>query len=240
MGMKGYGGDLARRYGVGGHGTGAKGETVPPASALHSSLRRTRREAPMTEAETGEEKGIKGPGDRVEKYLTFTLGKEEYGIGILGVKEIIGMMPITPVPRTPGYVKGVINLRGKVIPLVDLRLKLGMAEIGYTDRTCIIVVEIAGLSDAILMGMVVDSVSEVLNIRGGEIEETSALTAQMDPGYILGMAKMKGRVKILLDVGKVLHTGDLGTRKNAHYASPPISGQEKMEGEISSSAKKGN
>jgi len=169
----------------------------------------------MTGAETGEEKGIKGPGGREGKYLTFTLGKEEYGIGILKVKEIIGMMPITPVPRTPGYVKGVINLRGKIIPVVDLRLKLGMEEIGYTDRTCIIVVEIAGLSSAILMGIVVDSVSEVLNIRGGEIEETSALTAKLDTGYILGMAKMKGSVKILLDVEKVLHTGDLVTRMNA-------------------------
>jgi len=100
--------------------------------------------------------------------------------------------------------------------VVDLRLKFGMEEIGYTERTCIIVVEMAGLSSAILMGIVVDSVSEVLNIRGGEIEEMPAFGAKLDTGYILGLAKMKGRVKILLDIEKVLHTGDMVTRKDAH------------------------
>jgi purine-binding chemotaxis protein CheW len=170
----------------------------------------------MAEAARATEEGIKGPVHREGKYLTFALGKEEYGIGILKVKEITGMMPVTPVPRTPGYVKGVINLRGKVIPVVDLRLKFGMEEIGYTERTCIIVVEMASVSSAILMGIVVDSVSEVLNIRGGEIEETPAFGAKLDTGYILGLAKMKGRVKILLDIEKVLHTGDMVTRKSAH------------------------
>jgi purine-binding chemotaxis protein CheW len=131
------------------------------------------------------------------------------------VKEIIGMMPVTPVPRTPGYIKGVLNLRGKVIPVVDLRLKFGMEEIGYTERTCIIVVEVAALSGAILLGIVVDSVSEVLNIRGGEIEETPIFGAKLDTGYILGMAKMNGGVKILLDIDKVLHTGDVVTLKRA-------------------------
>jgi purine-binding chemotaxis protein CheW len=170
----------------------------------------------MTEAETGEEKGIKGPVDREGKYLTFVLDKEEYGIGILKVKEIIGMMPVTPVPHTPAYVKGLINLRGKVLPVVDLRLKLGMEEIGYTERTCIIVLEMAGLSGAILMGIVVDSVSEVLHIRGGEIEETPVLGGKPDTGNILGLVKMKGRVKILLDIEKVLHTGDMVARKYAY------------------------
>lgn len=163
--------------------------------------------------------------------MTFALGKEEYGIGILKVKEIIGILPVTPVPGTPGYVKGVINLRGKVIPLVDLRLKFGMEEIGYTERTCIIVVEMAGLSGAILMGMVVDSVSEVINIRGGEIEETWALGAKLGDGYILGMAKIKGRIKILLDVEKVLHTGNMVTRKSTPSTPQPFPGQERMEGE---------
>jgi len=103
--------------------------------------------------------------EREGKYLTFTLASEDYGIGILKIKEIIGMMPITSVPQTPSFVKGVVNLRGKVIPVVDLRLKFGMPAIDYTERTCIIVVEISGQSGAIKIGIVVDAVSEVLNIK---------------------------------------------------------------------------
>jgi purine-binding chemotaxis protein CheW len=141
--------------------------------------------------------------DREGKYLTFSLGGEEYGIGILKVKEIIGLMPITPVPKTPFFVKGVINLRGKVIPVADLRLKFDMEEMAYTERTCIIVVEIREGLGNVLMGIVVDSVSEVLNIKGGEIEDTPAFGTQMDTEYILGMAKTGGGVKILLDIDKV-------------------------------------
>ena len=103
--------------------------------------------------------------EREGKYLTFTLAEEEYGIGILKIKEIIGMMPITTVPQTPEFVKGVINLRGKVIPVIDLRLRFGMGEIDYTERTCIIVVEIDGQAGTVLIGTVVDSVSEVLNVK---------------------------------------------------------------------------
>ncbi|MBN2124837.1 MAG: purine-binding chemotaxis protein CheW, partial [Deltaproteobacteria bacterium] len=109
--------------------------------------------------------------DREGKYLTFTLDNREYGIGILKIKEIIGMMPITPVPRTPDFVKGVINLRGKVIPVLDLRLRFGMESMEYSDRTCIIVVEIAGKAGRVMIGIVVDSVSEVLNIKGEDIED---------------------------------------------------------------------
>jgi purine-binding chemotaxis protein CheW len=138
------------------------------------------------------------------KYLTFSLAEEEYGIGILKVKEIIGMMPITSVPQTPAFVKGVINLRGKVIPVVDLRLRFGMDEIDYDERTCIIVVEIAGVSGNILIGIVVDSVSEVLNIKQGEIEPTPTFGTSLNTEYILGMAKMEGGVKILLDIDQVL------------------------------------
>ncbi len=141
---------------------------------------------------------------REGKYLTFSLGGEEYGIGILKIKEIIGMMPITPVPRMPAYVKGVINLRGKVIPVVNLRLKFGMEEVGYTDRTCIIVVETRGQSGSVLIGIIVDSVSEVLNIKAGEIEEAPGFGSGLETDYILGMAKMNGGVKILLDIDKVL------------------------------------
>ncbi len=145
----------------------------------------------------------KNSADREGKYLTFSLAGEEYGIVILKVKEIIGMMPVTPVPRTPPYVKGVINLRGKVIPVADLRLKFDMEEAAYTERTCIIVVEIKEGLGHVLMGIVVDSVSEVLNIKGGEIEDTPAFGAQMDTDYIRGMAKTGGGVKILLDIDKV-------------------------------------
>jgi purine-binding chemotaxis protein CheW len=158
----------------------------------------------MTELTKTMDQAVKAMVDREGKYLTFSLAGEEYGIGILKVKEIIGMMPITTVPRTPAFVKGVINLRGKVIPVVDLRLKFGMQEIGYTERTCIIVVEIRSQTGSVLIGIVVDSVSEVLNIKGSEIEETPTFGARLDTDYILGMAKMSGGVKILLDIDRVL------------------------------------
>ncbi len=146
---------------------------------------------------------------REGKYLTFSLSDEEYGIGILKIKEIIGMMPITSVPQTPGFVKGVINLRGKVIPVVDLRLRFGMPSIDYDERTCIIVVEIDSQGVDIVIGIVVDSVSEVLNIKGDEIEDTPTFGTRLNTDYILGMAKMDGKVKILLDIDEVLGADDL-------------------------------
>ena len=161
------------------------------------------------------DQAVKAVSNREGKYLTFILAGEEYGIGILKVKEIIGIMAITTVPQTPAYMKGVINLRGKVIPIVDLRVKFGMAAIDYTEKTCIIVVEITNSGQKVMIGVLVDSVSEVLNIRGGEIEETPIFGAKLDTGYILGMAKMNGGVKILLDIDKVLHTGDVVTLKRA-------------------------
>ena len=142
--------------------------------------------------------------NREGKYLTFTLAEEEYGIGILKIKEIIGMMPITSVPQTPDFVKGVINLRGKVIPVVDLRRRFGMEAIDYTERTCIIVVEIQGQTGMVMIGIVVDSVSEVLNIKGEDIEETPTFGTRLNTDYILGMAKIEGGVKILLDIDRVL------------------------------------
>lgn len=147
--------------------------------------------------------------DREGKYLTFSLDHEEYGISILKVKEIIGMMPVTPVPQTPEYVKGVINLRGKVIPVSDLRLKFGMAQMEYTERTCIIVVEIASETKKIAMGIVVDSVSEVLNIKSTEIEDTPNFGSRLNTEYILGMAKSGHGVKILLDIDKVMSIEDM-------------------------------
>lgn len=138
------------------------------------------------------------------KYLTFRLGSEEYGLGIMKIREIIGLMPITSVPQTPRFVKGVINLRGKVIPVIDLRLRFSMDEISHDDRTCIIVLDISGVSRNLLIGIIVDSVSEVLNIRAEEIEETPAFGVRLNTDYILGMAKSGGGVKILLDIDQVL------------------------------------
>jgi chemotaxis signal transduction protein len=207
---------------------------------------------------------------RADKYLTFALGSEEYGIGILKIKEIIGMMPITALPRTPEYVKGVINLRGKVIPVIDLRIRFEMEKIDYTERTCIIVIEALssrmekcwevknckktecpahGSSDlrcwmtsgtfcrdeiqgsfhekiaacrqcnffqkahsdqtVIIMGIVVDTVSEVLNIKSSDIEDAPSFGFRLDTDYILGMAKMEGGVKILLDIDRVLSADEI-------------------------------
>jgi purine-binding chemotaxis protein CheW len=161
----------------------------------------------MAELAKTMDQAVKAMPNREGKYLTFSLAKEEYGIGILRVKEIIGMMPITTIPRVPGFVKGVINLRGKVIPVMDLRMKFGMEEIGYTERTCIIVVEIAGQTGSVLVGIVVDAVSEVLNIKGNDIEDTPTFGEKLNTDYILGMAKISGGVKILLDINEVL-TGE--------------------------------
>jgi len=146
---------------------------------------------------------------REGKYLTFTLAGEEYGIGILKIREIIGMMPITSVPQAPDFVKGVINLRGKVISVIDLRLRFGMPAMDYTERTCIIVVQIDLQATTLNIGIVVDSVSEVLNITGGNIENTPAFGTQLNTDYILGMAKIEGGVKILLDIDRVLSTQEI-------------------------------
>lgn len=143
------------------------------------------------------------------KYLTFKLGHEEYGLEILKVQEIIKMMDITTVPRTPEFIKGVINLRGKVIPVVDLRLKFGMDEKEATDMTCVIVVQVAKADSIVTMGIIVDQVSEVLDIVAEEIEPAPAMGAATDTEFILGMAKSRGTVKILLDIDKVLSTSDM-------------------------------
>ena len=150
--------------------------------------------------------------NRDGKYLTFSLEQEEYGIGILKVKEIIGMMSITPMPQTPDFVKGVINLRGKVIPVVDLRSRFGMAAMEYSERTCIIVVEMVSAEGHVPMGIVVDSVSEVLNIRNAEIESTPSFGVKLNTDFILGMAKTEGGVKILLDIDKVLTDFQMSNR----------------------------
>jgi purine-binding chemotaxis protein CheW len=134
------------------------------------------------------------------KFLTFFLAGEEYGIEILKVQEIIGMMLITPVPRTPHFIRGVINLRGKVITVVDLRLKFGMESKEQTDETCIIVVQTQGIQ----IGCVVDKVSEVLDINAEEIEDPPSFGVDVNTEYILGIGKSQDKVKLLLDIDKVL------------------------------------
>ena len=142
--------------------------------------------------------------DKAGKYLTFALGDEEYGLEILKVREIIQMMDITAVPRTPSQVKGVINLRGKVIPVVDLRLKMGMLEAERTDMTCVIVVSVGEVE----VGIIVDKVSEVLDIAGDDIEASPSFGA-VNTDFILGMGKSNDRVTILLDISKLLSSEDV-------------------------------
>lgn len=145
------------------------------------------------------------------KYLTFSLGSEEYGVEILRVKEIIGMMDITEVPDTPEYVKGVINLRGKVIPVMDLRSRFMMGQVDYTERTCIVVFETKTDGGVELVGVIVDGVSEVLHIKGKDIELIKELGGGMHvrSDYILGMAKNEKSVRILLDIDRVASFGHL-------------------------------
>jgi purine-binding chemotaxis protein CheW len=151
---------------------------------------------------------------RAGKYLTFQLSNEEFGIRVLKVREIMGLQEITAVPQTPNHIKGVINLRGKVVPVIDLRLKFGMPPAEYTQRTCIIVTQVQGESGAVLMGIVVDGVADVLTIAGSEIEDTPDFGDEYSGGYLLGMAKVKGKVKILLDIERVLSTQDMHNLKS--------------------------
>jgi purine-binding chemotaxis protein CheW len=138
------------------------------------------------------------------KYLTFSLGAEQYGLEILKVREIIGYIEVTAVPQTPHHVKGVINLRGQVIPVIDLRAKFGMETAEVTEQSCIIVVEIAQEGRKCSMGIVVDRVQEVLDIAGGSIEDAPRFGTSVNTDFILGMGKVGDAVKILLDIDKVL------------------------------------
>ena len=147
--------------------------------------------------------------DKAGKYLTFTLGSEEYGLEILKVREIIGYMEITAVPQTPHYVKGVVNLRGQVIPVIDLRSKFGMDTIEITEESCIIVVEVSQNDRKFSTGVVVDKVQEVLDIDGGNIEDSPQFGSSVDTDFILGMGKIGDSVKLLLDIDKVLAGEDL-------------------------------
>ena len=144
------------------------------------------------------------------KYLTFALGDESYAVDVRKVREIIRLTNITTVPQMPGFIRGVINLRGKIIPVIDLRIRFGLPSATTTDKTCIVVVQIqTGVRTWRETGLVVDNVEEVLNLTASDIEETPEFGAQVDTEYLLGMAKIKGVVKMLLDIDRVLGANEL-------------------------------
>ncbi len=149
--------------------------------------------------------------DNENKFLSFYLGKEEYGLEILRVREIIGIIDITPLPQTPDYVKGVINLRGKIIPVIELRSKFSMPSLAYTEETCVIVVEVfeGDGTEQFQMGVIVDNVSEVLDIAREQIEPPPDFGCRINTDYILGMGKVKERVVILLDINKVMTEAEI-------------------------------
>ena len=159
------------------------------------------------------------------KYLTFRLADEEYGLEILKVREIMGMMEITAVPRTPEFVRGVINLRGNVIPVIDLRLKFGMEAVEQTEETCIIVVDVEGME----MGIVVDRVSEVLDIVAEEIQDAPSFGVSVDTDFILGIGKANDQVTILLNISEVLTSTEASVIMEA--AGAPTE-EDAMEGEL--------
>jgi purine-binding chemotaxis protein CheW len=156
------------------------------------------------------------------KYLTFKLADEEYGLEILKVQEIIQMQAVTRIPRTPDYVRGVINLRGKVIPVIDLRKKFSLDTIKDTEKTCIIVVQIANKNSHVVMGIIIDAVKEVLNIKSENIEETPSFGTSVNTDFILGIGKVGSTVKMLLDIDKVLSINEIDTiTQMAHSAKEP-------------------
>ncbi len=157
-----------------------------------------------TEASVVEEKTANEVDYLAGKYLTFSLGDEIYGIEILKVQELIGMMSVTSVPKTPEYVRGVVNLRGKVIPVVELRLKFEIEPVEDTEKTCIIVVQVTRADATITMGIIVDEVCEVLNISSDQIEPAPSFGSSVDSDFIIGMGKFDEKVVMLLDVDKVL------------------------------------
>ena len=145
----------------------------------------------------------------VDKHLIFSLGSEEFGIQVLAIKEIIGMQEITVVPKMPRHIKGVINLRGQVIPVIDLSLKFSLVPQEYTYRTCIIVVRCRTMNGDRLIGAIADGVSEVLTIPEEDIESSPDFGSGDPIPYLLGMAKVHGKVKLLLDIHEVFRTEEV-------------------------------
>ena len=162
-----------------------------------------------------------GGGDKENKFLTFRLGKEEYGVEILKVREIIGIIDVTPLPQTPEYVKGVINLRGKIIPVIELRAKFTLPSVEYTEETCVIVMEVSEgeESEQFQMGVIVDSVNEVLDISQNQIEPAPRFGCALNTEYILGVGKVtiddKEKVIILLEIDKVLTESEVESIRSA-------------------------
>ena len=158
---------------------------------------------------------------QADKYLSFSLGSENYGLEILKVREIIGIIDITPLPQTPEYVKGVINLRGKIIPVISLRTKFGMPSIDYTDATCVIVVEVrfTDSTERFSIGVIVDTVNEVLDIQREQIEPPPDFGCRINTDYTLGMGKVKERVVILLQVDKVMTESEIRSIRTASTSS---------------------
>ena len=154
---------------------------------------------------------LSGLASHAGKYLTFGLASEEFGVPVLKVREIIKLMAITAVPQVPPHVRGVINLRGKVIPVIDLRLKFGMPAKEDTDLTCIVVVQVASAQSTVQMGLLVDGVSEVLNIAAQDVEDPPVFGDSIRTEYMRGVAKVKNTVKILLDIDRVLTLDELAT-----------------------------
>ncbi len=166
--------------------------------------------APTTEIRSGMPPAAPGAARGPSKHLIFSLGKEEFAVPVAKVKEIIGMLEVTPVPHTAEYVRGVINLRGKVVPVIDLRLKLGVPSVEYDARTCIVVVQPEMAKSVFLIGVIVDGVSEVMPVQSSDIEKTETFShGLISSGYVQGVAKIRGKVKILLDLDCVLSQADL-------------------------------
>lgn len=142
--------------------------------------------------------------DRVGKYLSFRLAKEEFGIDILKVREIIGMMNIRKIPQTPEFIKGVINLRGKVIPVLDLRSRFGMEERDQSDRNCIVILGFGSSENALTVGVTVDSVSQVMDIKATDIQDPPFFGQNVDMHHLLGLSPVENRVRMLLDIDHVI------------------------------------
>jgi purine-binding chemotaxis protein CheW len=169
------------------------------------------------------------------KFLTFLMANERYGLEILKVREIIGMMDVTSIPTTPAFIRGVINLRGKVIPVVDLRLKFGMETKENLQKTCIIVVQLARAAQEMTMGIIVDEVSDVLNIHQDQIEPPPYFGANIRTDFILGMGKVDQKVMTMLDIDRVLSEQEIAvversTEKLGQKLDKPDQGKNPREG----------
>lgn len=167
---------------------------------------------------------------RAGKYLTFSLADEHYGLDIVRVQEIVGLLPVTRVPRLPDFVAGVVNLRGRVIPVIDLRLSFGMPASALEERTCIVIVSIERPDGSfVTRGAIVDEVSDVVAFSEGAIEATPEFGTSVDTSFITGVGRVDDRVVLLLDIDKVLTTGELEELDRA--AAAPVAGAEGVKEE---------